>query len=1112
MTDYQAFLKSKAHPDDLYGIEPNWLPDCLFPFQNVITDWNIRKGRAASFQACGLGKGHPDGTRILTPSGWEVIENLKVGREVVGSDGTPCTVTGVYNRGQQPIYEVFFDDDTSILVDENHLWPVKNPSDKARNKPYRIMSTGDLLKTKLKYGTTGQSRTWTIPTVQPVEFPEQDLPLDPYILGVLLGDGNLAAGPRWNKPDEFIADKVRARLPEGCEVSKCVDNNWGIVTRPKGADNPIRNWLRSVGLTGGSDEEFVPDQYLFASYKQRLQLLRGLMDTDGYAGESPEFSSASRRLAEAVVFLTQSFGGTASLKIKEFPTYQYNGETRIGKPSYRVVLSLKGPNPFSLPRKKSLWKSPSRGTGRWIDRIESKGIANSTCISVNSGDNLYVVDHFIVTHNTVQEIVYGENIHRHTNKPVLILCPLAVAPQIVREGEKFGVKIHPTRKGAVKNGLNVTNYERLGYFNPTDFICIIGDECFPAGTPVDVLNIDGTPGVRYIEDIRPGDRILNASGVDHVVACKKRPVNRAVRVSSGGFDISCSENHPFLTVHGWRFARDLRAGDYLVATETAMCLVRGDIPASLLVPEDAEVLREILLSEMADEYRGTQTESTHTGGCSEKGKKQIGMVQIGRSCCRKGKGSNVCFESSDQSRACKKDEGDEGKKRNTSCLEGKERRQRNGIDCTRTDIGGCSWRAVGTLCSTHPGESQFRIPNSLQDRCGSRGTEDWNRGGRILSQSEKRSGREEGQKTPVVRVDNIEILEQGHPELERLRDADGSLCFYDLEAAWHPSFSVGGLLVHNSGILKSFDGKMRRQITDAVQKVPYRLLATATPAPNDYMELGTHSEALGAMGRNQMLGMFFSNGGDDTQQWTLKGHARKRFWRWICTWARAVRKPSDLGFPDGDFILPELKVHQHVVKSSRAKLGFGLVGAKTLDQQRAERRATIKERCHKVVELLPKDDYCIIWVHMNSEGDLLEKLIPGSVQVAGSDKDTVKEERLTAFAKGEIKTLITKPKIGAWGLNLQHCANMISFISHSWESHHQSIRRCWRFGQKRKVTVDLVTSEGESRVMSNMQRKERQSEAMFENLVAELKYFQNPTLVKEENKVCPLPPWLLKRD
>lgn len=305
-----------------------------------------------------------------------------------------------------------------------------------------------------------------------------------------------------------------------------------------------------------------------------------------------------------------------------------------------------------------------------------------------------------------------------------------------------------------------------------------------------------------------------------------------------------------------------------------------------------------------------------------------------------------------------------------------------------------------------------------------------------------------------------------------------------------------GVVCDESSILKSFDGARKAEITAFMRKVPYRLLATATAAPNDYVELGTSSEALGYLGHQDMLSRFFKNDQNNSTNrgmygqrvtWRFKGHAEQPFWRWVCSWARACRKPSDLGFDDGAFELPPLIERQHTVQSAVAAPGmlFALPAA-DLREQREERRRTITERCERVAELVNHDEPALVWCHLNDEGDLLERIIPDAVQVSGSDSDEKKEERLLGFARGDIRVLVTKPKIGAWGLNYQHCAHMTFFPSHSYEQYYQGVRRCYRFGQKRAVTVDLVTTEGEQKVLENLQRKAAQADSMFSNLVAEM--------------------------
>jgi len=337
----------------------------------------------------------------------------------------------------------------------------------------------------------------------------------------------------------------------------------------------------------------------------------------------------------------------------------------------------------------------------------------------------------------------------------------------------------------------------------------------------------------------------------------------------------------------------------------------------------------------------------------------------------------------------------------------------------------------------------------------------------------------------------------------------------------------GGVVCDESSILKSFDGAMRNAITAFMRKVPYRLLCSATAAPNDYTELGTSSEALGYLGHMDMLGRFFKNDQntikpmtyrhhgqnfqklDDAAKWRFKGHAELPFWQWVCSWARAVRRPSDLGYSDERFILPPLIEKDHLVDV--ASLPDGMLFALPavgLKEQRYERRRSITERCEKIAALVSTPAQALVWCHLNDEGDLLEELIPDAVQVSGQNTDEEKEAAFIAFSKSERRVLITKPKIGAWGLNFQNCAHVTFFPSHSYEQYYQGVRRCWRFGQKCAVTVDIVTTEGEKSVLQNLQRKATAADRMFSNLVSEMNRAQGVERSVPFTQQEKIPSWL----
>ena len=316
--------------------------------------------------------------------------------------------------------------------------------------------------------------------------------------------------------------------------------------------------------------------------------------------------------------------------------------------------------------------------------------------------------------------------------------------------------------------------------------------------------------------------------------------------------------------------------------------------------------------------------------------------------------------------------------------------------------------------------------------------------------------------------------------------------------------AFAGAVCDESAILKSFDGVRRQQITDFMRKMPLRLLCTATAAPNEYIELGTSSEALGYLGHMDMLSRFFKNNHgnsikapvyrqgnknfnqlEENAKWRFKGHAETPFWRWVSSWARAIRKPSDLGFDDGGFALPPLIERQHMVDAKSLPEGklFALP-AVGLSEQREERRGTIRERCQAAADLVNHTGQpAIVWCHLNDEGNLLEGCIPDSVQISGADSDEVKEAKFMDFIDGNARVLVTKGKIGAWGLNFQHCAHSVSFPTHSFEEYYQSIRRCWRFGQSREVVSDIVTTEGEKSVLANLQRKAAAADRMFSDLL-----------------------------
>ncbi len=301
------------------------------------------------------------------------------------------------------------------------------------------------------------------------------------------------------------------------------------------------------------------------------------------------------------------------------------------------------------------------------------------------------------------------------------------------------------------------------------------------------------------------------------------------------------------------------------------------------------------------------------------------------------------------------------------------------------------------------------------------------------------------------------------------------------------------VILDESSILKNFNGAIKGRVTSFLKRIKYRYLFTATPSPNDFVELGTSSEALGYMGYTDMLGKFFTNNEDTIKpqnigtQWILKGHAQESFFDWVSSWSISMRKPSDLGFDDSKHILPELITNYHAVKNHRNMVINGQIQmfnqvARRLTEVKEEQRLTIPQRCEKAYELTQGHKTSVYWCNFNKESELLKKLDSNAYEIKGSMDIDKKEELLLAFYNKEVDRLITKPKMTAFGLNWQHCNHTTYFPTFSYEQYYQSIRRFWRFGQKKPVTVDLIYSDGQKRVLDGLLAKSEKASQLFDKL------------------------------
>jgi len=324
-----------------------------------------------------------------------------------------------------------------------------------------------------------------------------------------------------------------------------------------------------------------------------------------------------------------------------------------------------------------------------------------------------------------------------------------------------------------------------------------------------------------------------------------------------------------------------------------------------------------------------------------------------------------------------------------------------------------------------------------------------------------------------------------------------------------------GVVLDESSILKNFSGMRRNEIIDAFRKTPYKLACTATPAPNDYMELGNHSEFLGALTRTEMLAMFFINDTAHVGHWRLKGHVKNNiFWEWLASWAVMITKPSDIGYEDGEFILPDIHYHEHIIKSSaKPKRGFFVLEASTLNERREARRDTIEIRSRKAADLINEtSDRWVLWCNLNSEGDHLEKYVKESVQVAGRHPDELKSKRMIDFAFGKEKRIVTKPKIAGLGMNWQICSKAVFVgLSDSWEQFYQAVRRIWRFGQTKEVDIHIILEEREGKVLDNIKRKDLQARKMIENMLVYMREIMKSQLKQSGRDVLDYLPMEIMR-
>ena len=362
----------------------------------------------------------------------------------------------------------------------------------------------------------------------------------------------------------------------------------------------------------------------------------------------------------------------------------------------------------------------------------------------------------------------------------------------------------------------------------------------------------------------------------------------------------------------------------------------------------------------------------------------------------------------------------------------------------------------------------------------------------------------------------LEAEKLGITDIEYSKDGNFSksivICNYE-RLHYFNKEEFQGVILDESSILKNFDGKIKNQVTSFVKKIPFRFLSTATPSPNDFIELGTSSEALGYMGYMDMLTKFFKNNMASIakqsknigEKYYLKPHAEKSFFAWVNQWSMMVKMPSDLGFDNTRYELPKLITNKHIVENKctvdvDGQIKMFTFVAKSFREIRHEQKVTLEDRCIKAVELA-KDKTSVYWVNLNDESSLIKKLDPEAVEITGSMTIDKKEQILMDFANGKIKRLITKAKMTGMGLNWQHCNHSVFFPTYSYEQYYQAIRRFWRFGQKNNVVIDLVISDGQTRVLEALQQKTEKAIQLYENLTKNVNSVYSETIKQFDNEI-----------
>lgn len=806
--------------------------DQVFGINLALTNF-IDNGRRAFMLAdgTGFGKAQPLDAKIATPTGWKRMGDIAAGDIVLAGDGTKTTVTGIFPQGEKEIFRVVTSDGATTECCDDHLWLTRTWRD--RNKVKSRGSVKPLSVIRQGLMTVHGQANHTIP-VTAAHYDERPTEMAPYLMGALLGDGCFAsAGISVSSGDAEIIDHIKRLLPPGITLRKKGKYDYSITGgMPAGwtrGYNPIRTAIKMNGLYGcKSEKKFVPPAYKFNSMENRISVLRGLMDTDGFVsknGMAVEFYSVSEQLAQDVAALTRSLGGTAKVHLPKIKTFTHLGEKRTGQPCYRV--SVKTPFcPFLLKRKVERWRpTPKYAPARYISSVESVGFKPAQCIMVDHPSHLYITDDFIVTHNTIQELIVAQEYHRRTGKRVLFVTENAAIrdTRIVAEAKKIGItdtgfldlSIYGDIRANVARNAKTRNVVKP---RDQDYGLIIADECFVAGTMIQLA--DGT--TKSIEEIQVGDKVRNAAGIGDVEATMVRQATSLCRVRTALGDFTCTPNHPVLTQAGWVLAGQLNQSHYIKTHEQSLRILQGGTSGKA-----GAFLRQILFSEMEAEPTGEQAALCGAiiscealvrtqGGARQKSKSGISVQnahegeQPNAQCLCEAEGGKHAFQDGAWANRAwwKRNRANQSRGHNPECL------------------------PVGIVELGRKDRRRNRLSKQLQNRRGLSGD---SAGGGVRWEFTQRagapvSGSQEGSQVEGIRVAGVEAVQQ--KDFHRY-GGDSGVTVYNLQIGGHPSYVLAsGAVVHNCHNLKTPGS----QQTIAFQRIKADKLMFATATPMDRPE------------------------------------------------------------------------------------------------------------------------------------------------------------------------------------------------------------------------------------------------------------------------------------